>query len=106
MTQASIKSGPSIFDRAGVIRYWFGTGSSGGESNQGALFQIGRLRNHGTPSLCTFLKKALQFLENQPTVHVSHKSHSVNFCYTIYVCIDASRQASHRGSRGSAGGDC
>jgi hypothetical protein len=30
----------------------------------------------------------------------------VNFCYTMYVCIDASRRASHRGSRGSAGGDC
>ena len=30
----------------------------------------------------------------------------VNFCYTMYVCIDASRRASHRGSRGSTGGDC
>jgi hypothetical protein len=29
----------------------------------------------------------------------------VNFCYTMFVCIVASRQASHRGSRGSAGGD-
>jgi hypothetical protein len=24
---------------------------------------------------------------------------NVNFCYTIYVCIGASRRASHRGSR-------
>jgi hypothetical protein len=30
----------------------------------------------------------------------------INFCYTMYVCIDASRRASHRGSRGLAGGDC
>jgi hypothetical protein len=30
----------------------------------------------------------------------------VNFCYTIYVCNDASRRTSYRGSRGSAGGDC
>jgi hypothetical protein len=31
--------------------------------------------------------------------------YDVNFCYTMYVCIDASRRASHRGSTGLAGGD-
>jgi hypothetical protein len=30
----------------------------------------------------------------------------VKFLYAIYVCIDASRRARYRGSRGSAGGDC
>jgi hypothetical protein len=30
----------------------------------------------------------------------------VNFCYTMLICIDASRRVSYRGSRGSAGGDC
>jgi hypothetical protein len=30
----------------------------------------------------------------------------VNFCYTMFVCIFASRQASYWGSKCSAGGDC
>jgi hypothetical protein len=30
----------------------------------------------------------------------------VNFYYTMFVCIVASRRASHKGSRGSTGGDC
>jgi hypothetical protein len=30
----------------------------------------------------------------------------VNFCYTMFVCIDVSRRASYRGSRGSTGRDC